>query len=165
MTMSNSTPNGTDTNAGNEAEAARKAEEAKKAARKARNEQRKASKAELVKFASTDEFGKLPKAVQAAIKFLAPEKASGGRGGVSSVYEAVRTMFPKVGHAIGELDIFKQTKKGRGEFRKYVRTALKKAEPAKRLWIEFDEAKESWTLRAEGATPPKGWTGYVPADD
>lgn len=154
MSMKNETPEST--------QAATKTDEQKKAARREASQKRKAAKEAVRQFLQTDECKALPKGIQAALAVLAPNKKSRGGGGGGSNLKLVQGMFPKVGTSVTELDIFKQTKKGRGEFRKLTRSVLKKADPAERMWITFNEETESWTLVAIGENAPKDWDGIDP---
>lgn len=155
MSMKNETPNAEATPA--------KTDEQKKAARRERSKKLKAAKEAIRQFLVTEEVKALPKGIQAALALVAPAKKarSGGGGGGSNV-KLLQSLFAKVGDAVSELDIFKQTKKGRGEFRKLTRSVLKKADPAERMWITFDEDAETWTLASIGESAPKGWEGIDP---
>lgn len=138
------------------------AKAARKAARKA--EMKNAMDA-LRQFAQTEEFGKLPKGIQSAIARLSmPAKRTGGGSGSAggSSLSLFRSLFPKVGAKVTELELFKATKKGRAEFKKLVRTTLRKVSPAERMWIQFDETAEIWTLVAVGEAAPKDWKGADP---
>lgn len=139
---------------------------AEKAARKAaRKAELKNAMEALRQFAQTEEFGKLPKGVQAAIARLSmPSKRTGGSSGSAggSALALLRSLFPKVGAKVTELEVFKATKKGRSELKKLVRTTLRKVDPAERMWIAFDETAEIWTLLGVGAEAPKDWKGADP---
>ena len=126
------------------------------------NAEMKAAKGKLKAFTDTAPYAKLPKDVQEAITRVIGKAAFGGGGTRASGPTFVDTLIEKfadVGTAISELDIFKETKMGRSEFRKRVREALKKAVPAARRWIEFNEDTESWVLLAVGADQPKAFKG------
>lgn len=69
------------------------------------------------------------------------------------------------GDGMDELELFKQFKIGRGEMRKKVRSLIRDCASADRIYIAFDEAKESWIVQGRGATPPAGWKGYMPSLD
>ena len=43
-----------------------------------------------------------------------------------------------------------------------IKVALKSYAADERKWIKFDVENETYTLEAIGATPPAGWTGYMP---
>lgn len=119
----------------------------------------KKAKARLNKFKTEEAFTKLPKDVQEAITRVIG-KVGGGAGGMQSiVLTKLAPLFKKVGDAVGELDIFKATKMGRGEIRKNVRETLKKADPADRIWFEFDKDKEAWVFIGKGEAQPKAWRG------
>jgi hypothetical protein len=136
-----------------------KEEEAKLADKKARRAESKkvlkAAKATLHDYMATADFKKLPKEVQDAINRLAAKRKSGGVR--KNWMDLFTGLFPKIGASIHELDLFKQTKMGRGEFRKKVRHALKKAEPEQRMWITFNEKAETWTLLGTGKDTPDGF--------
>lgn len=119
-----------------------------------------AARATIRKFAQTKEYAALPEDVRNAITRACGKSGGGSGGGRKNPFmDTLRTLFPKAGTTISELDIFKATKMGRGEFRKRVREALKSAAPAERIWVEFNEDKESWVLLSVGADQPKGWLG------
>lgn len=120
----------------------------------------KKAKARLSQFKGEEAFAKLPKDVQDAIVRVIGKTGGKGGGGIQSiVVSKLRPLFKKVGDSVGELDIFKATKMGRGEIRKKVREHLKKADEADRIWLEFNEKDEAWTLLAIGGGQPKGWKG------
>jgi len=131
---------------------------------KKKNEQEvKAAKVTLNAFATSDAASKLDALVVAAMLRLAPAKAtrSGGGGQKNPFMDNMRTLFPKKGTAVTEIDVFMATKMGRGEMRAKVRQNLKNGAVAERMWIEFDEAKESWVLLSIGEAQPKGWLGQA----
>jgi len=123
----------------------------------------KAAKAIVNSFATSDDAAKLPKEVVYAMLRLAPTKSTRtGGGSVKNPFmDNMRTLFPKKGTAVTEIDVFMATKMGRGEMRAKVRQNLKNGAPESRMWIEFDEAKESWVLLAVGEKQPKGWLGQA----
>ncbi len=127
---------------------------AKKAKRSAAKAEVKAAKAALNTFKETKEYKSLPKAIKDAIARLTIVSRREGTSR-SSVMEFIQKMFPKVGTKVHELDVFKETKWGRGEFRKRIKHMLVKCEPAERMWISFDNDSESWVLRAVGEDSPK----------
>ena len=120
-----------------------------------------AARATVRKFQDTKDFSALPKDVQDAIVRVCGKTGGGAKGGPkgSPFMDTLKELFPKVKAAVTELDIFMKTKMGRGEFRKRVREALKSAAPAERMWIEFNDEKESWVLLAVGAEMPAGFKG------
>ena len=138
-----------------------------KAAKTAKKQAVKQALAAVGQFAQTEEFGKLPKGIQAAITLITAKTArTGGTGNAgASVLSLLKGLFPKVGAKVTELEMFKQTKKGRAEIKKLVRVALRKCAPAERMWIAFDDKSETWTLIATGETAPKDWAGYNPVND
>ncbi len=126
-----------------------------------RNEREMNAARKLVKgFVQTDEFGKLPKDLQAAITRICGKTGGGSGGGRKNPFgDKLAGLFPKVKTAVTELDIFMATKMGRGEFRKRVREALKGATVEGRLWIEFNDETESWVLLAIGGDKPAKFAG------
>ena len=114
----------------------------------------KIAKAALTDFAKTAVYAKLPDAVKDAITLMTA-KAERARG--ANWMDLFDELFPKVGVSIKELDLFIKTKMGRGEFRKKVNYAIKKAEPENRFWVKFDEKAETWTCLVKGENAPKGW--------
>lgn len=140
---------------------AKEAKEAReKLIRDTNNAEMKAAKATLKAFSTTKEYGKLTTDVQAAITRVIGKAAFGGGATRTNTFaDSTMEMFGEVGTSISELAIFKKTKMGRSEFRKRVREALKKADPAARRWIEFNETTEEWTLHAIGAAQPTEFKG------
>ena len=129
---------------------------AKKAVKDARKAALKAAKGTLTNFSQTKEYDKLPEDVRSAITRLM--KTTKGGGGKGSLVAQLKALFPKVGAALSELDLFKATKMGRREFQKKVTTVLKKAEPENRMWVKLNEEAETWTLmQIGGQKAPKGW--------
>lgn len=137
-----------------------------KAAKAAKKAELKQAIVAIAQFSQTEDFGKLPKGIQAAISLLTskPSRAASGNAGAAQL-SVLRGLFPKVGAKVTELEMFKQTKKGRAEIKKLVRVALRKCAPADRMWIAFDDKSETWTLVATGETAPKDWAGYNPNAD
>jgi len=125
--------------------------------RKSNEREMVAAKGLVRKFQATKEFKALPEDLQAAITRICGKSGGGARS--NPFMDTLAGLFPKVKTSISELDIFKATKMGRGEFRKRVREALKSADKDARLWIEFDETKEAWTLLAIGGDKPAGFLG------
>ena len=124
----------------------------------------KAARKTVNAFATSDDAAKLPKDVVAAMLRIAPTagtRKAGGGGSKNPFMDNMRTLFPKKGTAVTEIDVFMATKMGRGEMRAKVRTNLKNGTPAERMWIEFDDKTESWVLLAVGEKQPKGWLGQV----
>lgn len=142
-------------------------EEAKKAHEKAikdkNQKEMKAAKKIVVAFQDTAEYKALAPEIQAALKRICGKVRVGGIGGGntgSDVFvDRLKAMFPKVGTSVDELEIFKATKMGRGEFRKRVRESLKRAEPANRMWVEFNADTEKWTFLARQVDLPEGFKG------
>ena len=134
---------------------------------KKKNERQvKAAKTIVNTFASSDDAKALPPEVVEAMLRLAPTKSTrtGGGGTKNPFMDNMRALFPKKGTTVSEIDVFVATKMGRGEMRAKVRTNLKSAEPASRMWIEFLPELEEWTLLAVGAKQPKGWKGQAIED-
>lgn len=143
--------------------------EVKKAARKAARKGAIANISDLIKAINlpenADKVAKLgigdPKLYLHALSVIRP-----------SLFErVVSTSYQKFVKAvataktISEEDIFKTFKMGRKECSVCIKKALKKSEPANRIWISFDAEKGVYSHIATGPTPPKGWTGYVPTDE
>lgn len=114
-------------------------------------------------YLTTEDSAALPEDVKAAIVRIIG-KTGGGKGrsaasGPSPFVKSLMALFPSIGTSVDELAIFKATKMGRGEFRKRVRETLKSADANSRMWIEFDESAEAWTLLAVGGKQPEGFKG------
>ncbi len=69
-----------------------------------------------------------------------------------------------VGSTATRDEVWAKAKLGDAEMRKKTLLAIKKAEPAERLWISFDRNAGVYKLEGEGSTPPDGWLGFVPMD-
>ena len=143
-------------------EQAKKAKQAERVKRdRAKREALKANKAVVYKFTQDKAFDALPKDVQNAILHICQPTASRG-GGVTSLNSMFGELFPKVGTVVTALDVFKAKQWGVPEMRKKIAEALVKAEPAKRLWIDYTEADQTWTLLGTGAKPPKTYSLNIP---
>ena len=128
--------------------------------RQRKNAERKVAKT-FLRSKLNDE--KLPEDVRKALKIVigTGERAVGQKG--SPLMDKIRELFAK-SKSVDELTLFKETKMGRGEMRKRCRLFIKDCEPAERLWIAFNEEKETWDLKGTGEAMPKGWTGYIPVE-
>lgn len=142
-----------------DADAKKKADQ--KALRVANEKSRKEAQNVLHKFMDTKPYSKLTEDVQEAIKRLGtkPSTSGGAGGGFPSAVSVLGVLFPEVGGTLDELEIFKRTKKGRSEFRKFCKLGLQRAVAEERMWISFDEAAEAWTLMSIGAEEPEGYKG------
>lgn len=129
--------------------------------RKKNEKSRKAAQEVLHKFMDHPTFKTLTDDVKKAVERLSTKPGGGasGIGGFPSSVSILTKLFPAVGTSISELDIFRETKKGRSEFRKYTKLALKRAKDAERMWFKFDATKEEWTLIAVGVDAPKDYDG------
>jgi len=104
---------------------------------------------------------------QEALAVVRPSLYGLTGGGVSSG-NAIHDQFAKFvaqKKTVSEDEVFKQYKIGRKEAHALLRKHLKKATPAERQWISFDKTKGSYTLAGTGEKPPKGYEGYVPAEE
>jgi len=137
-------------------EADRKAHD--KAVRAKNDKEMKDARKKVSEFMETQEYTKLPDDVKSAIKRIVGKKRTAAAGTDTFATKLIE-MFPTVSSRVAELDIFMQTKMGRGEFRKRVRETLKKSEHKDRMWIEFDEGTEEWIFLAKGIKQPKGFLG------
>jgi hypothetical protein len=70
-------------------------------------------------------------------------------------------MFAK-SPTIHEDVVFKDYRKGRAEMRKMRVHAIKRFDPAERLWISFEPTSGVYKLEGKGPTAPKDWNGYTP---
>lgn len=128
-----------------------------KAVRAKNTAELKAARAIVQEFTKTKAFTKLPEDVQQAIERVGGKTST--RAATPVFRDKLATLFPNVGDAVSELDLFKDTKMGRGEMRKRVRETLKKSAPEGRYWVEFAEATEEWVLLHVGPEQPEGWLG------
>lgn len=82
----------------------------------------------------------------------------------ASINNALRTALLESGDkGLTEMDIFKMFKVGRPEMVHRTRVLVLCPNPADRVWVKFFEDQETYRVVGRGATPPKGWEGYVPA--
>lgn len=87
------------------------------------------------------------------------------RVSTKSVNSAIRDAFLAAGDkGLTEMDIFKAFKIGRPEMVTKIRILVLCPNPDDRVWVKFDEEKETYFVVGKGAEPPKGWDGYVPAE-
>ena len=133
---------------------------------KKKNEQEvKAAKKVVNAYASSDDAKSLPPEVVAGMIRLSKTSGGSGRkagGSANPFMDNMRKLFPKVGTAVSEIDVFVATKMGRGEMRAKVRqnlTTMMKSAPDTCMWIEFNADTEEWVLLSIGAKQPKGWQG------
>lgn len=61
--------------------------------------------------------------------------------------------------AISENDVFNKFKMGRREVQSFFRKALRKSEPADRIWVNFDADKCEYSIAGKGASKPETYTG------
>lgn len=90
-------------------------------------------------------------------------------GSVRSVNNVLLEAIEKAGDkGLTEMDIFRQFKIGRPEMTTKIRIFLKTKDPNDRVWVKgFEDEKEGMIYRVvgKGPNPPKGWDGFVPADE
>lgn len=139
-----------------------------KAAIKARRDERNAAIRAMIekltnaKELSTEDFQEL----KGLAEIAAPKSGSGGGKGTGrvSVMSKVSDLFDTTDE-ISEDDVFMRLKLGRSEMATATKNIIKKFSPEDRKWISFDPESGFYTLEGSGATPPQGWTGYVPVDE
>ncbi len=125
----------------------------------AKLEKRKAKKAALV---SVLAFCTENEALSDEVALLTPGRRFGAM--VSTAKSAVLEMIQSA-VTVTEDEIWNEHKLGRAEMRKIIVNCIKKAKnPDERVWISFDPEAGVYSLVAEGADTPKGWTGYRPVD-
>ncbi|MHC5062118.1 MAG: hypothetical protein ACYTFK_13720 [Planctomycetota bacterium] len=86
---------------------------------------------------------------------------------ISAVSSAKMAVVEKIQSAVTvtEDEIWNEFKLGRAEMRKITVSLIKKAKsPEERVWISFDPQEGVYSLVAEQADVPSGWTGYRPVD-
>jgi hypothetical protein len=69
------------------------------------------------------------------------------------------------GQEHSEMEIFKTFHVGRPEMAGKIRLFIRNENVDERLWIHFDEEKESYRLMGQGKDAPDGWTGFLPAEN
>lgn len=124
-------------------------------------EARKAAKSRITAFLkdNADQLGSLKADIEMFI----------GKGGTRGPRQATRTVNSELRDAflakksLSEMDIFKSFKIGRPEMTAKIRVLILAPNPADRVWVKFDEKAEVYNVVGTGATPPKGWDGYIPS--
>ena len=73
--------------------------------------------------------------------------------------------FGSVGAVVHEDAMYAKYKMGRKDLYWLIADAIKGSKDVNaRKWISFDPTSGNYTYEAQGALPPDGWTGYVPAN-
>lgn len=137
-------------------------EEAKKKAREEKRAARIAARKRVLAFvkANEDQLGEIAADIRL---FAGSERAA--RAPRASINTALRTALLEAGdRGLTEMEVFKAFKIGRPEMVVKARILVLTANPADRVWVKFDEETETYHVIGTGATPPKNWDGYVPAD-
>lgn len=130
-------------------------------------ERKKTAKARVLQFVKDNEkdLGGIAEDVKLLIGARGPS-AVRAVGVVKSVNADLKAAFAAdfAGAKAGltEMDIFKTYHVGRPEMANKMRFFVLGADATKHVWVEFDEAKETYFCRGVGATPPAGFKGYVP---
>ena len=111
------------------------------------------------------------KDVLSAAAVVWPNAMSGSgapRAGGSKVTSGafLKGLFPNgIGTTVDELTVFTSYQYGRAEMRSHIVKAIKNVKlPEDRVWVKFDFGTKLYTLVAEGADVPEGWTGYKPVE-
>jgi hypothetical protein len=138
-------------------EAAKKAKTAK---RKAQKEAKAAAGKILKGFIDKQADKQYEKALKVMFPSLYGIAKTGGGGGTSASERFVKFVAEK--SKVKEDDIFREFKFGRKDCVGAIRSHLKKAEPADRLWISFNPENEEYVLNGKGATIPANWKGFIP---
>jgi hypothetical protein len=66
---------------------------------------------------------------------------------------------------VNEDELFKTFRIGRREAASLLKTALRKAAPAERIWIKFDDEKGVYSHVGMGEKAPAGYDGYIPVEE
>ena len=128
------------------------------AAKKSRNAAKKVIRQYMVS-------AECPKDLNAALLAIVGNGSRGRGAGATSIQrgEIRQAVIDGGKNGISEFELFKQFKIGRPEMHVNIRTWLRYVDnPDDRVWVVFDEEKESYGVVGTGADAPKGWTGYVP---
>lgn len=134
--------------------------DAYKAKMKKLAEARKAARSRIVTFLSenAEQLGALKGDIELFIG------KGGARVGVPGANFELRDALVAAGDkGISEMDIFKKYHVGRNEMKVKIRIFLLTPNPADRVWVTFDETKETYKVVGKGEKPPAGWDGYVPS--
>ena len=114
------------------------------------------------KYASSDQEPEVMAAVTAITTVTKGTRTVTTKNGKATPRTVIDTLFAKIGDVVTEGDVFNRYKMGRGEMKSAIKISLQKALPDERKWVKFDVETETYKLVDMGATPPVGWTGYVP---
>lgn len=104
-------------------------------------------------------FGQVMKAVDICIGAGVP----GGHSPKNSTLSKLQALF-RERDVVDELDLFKATRMGRAEMRKWAKALIRDVAPEDRIWVAFDTPVEEWVVIGRGADMPETWTGYKPAN-
>jgi hypothetical protein len=86
----------------------------------------------------------------------------GASGGVAAFQKFVSYIEEK--KSVDELTVFKEFKVGRKEAAGFLKTHLKRSEPEKRIWIEFNRSSGVYKFVGKGKDAPQGYNGFIPAN-
>lgn len=100
----------------------------------------------------------------AIILLIGTGQRRAGGGGRTNVNALLRDAF-LADDEISEMDLFLKFKIGRPEMTTKIRIFLKTPNPEDRVWVTFDADSEVYKVVGLGAETPKGWDGFVPADE
>ncbi len=90
-------------------------------------------------------------------------RAGGGQRGVNFDMQ-IRDLFLEK-KELHEMEIFKNFHIGRPQMTNKIRIFLKVPNPEDRIWVVFNKEDETYKIVGKGANPPKGWEGFIPADE
>lgn len=136
---------------------------AKKAIYEAALKERKvAAKVRVVQFVKDNakDLGSIADDIKILIGARGPS-ATRAPGVSKSINSELRALLLEK-KSLSEMDIFKTFHIGRPEMTNKARVLVLCPNPADRVWIKFDDAKEVYVVVGTGATPPAGFAGYIP---
>lgn len=128
----------------------------------ARNAKRNDAFAKLKELCDKNEDPKYREALTVIRPSLYGASRGGGGGGTSMRSKVIAHIVSK--GQCSEDELFKHFKVGRKETNQYIKQALRKEEPANRVWISFDPSNGIYKMQGKGAKAPANWKGYIPEE-
>lgn len=132
-------------------------DEKKKEAAARLKERKAAAKAKVKDWIATEPRGLDDETKMAILYLIGSAKVS--RAGVN---DELKQMFIDNG-TVTAMELFQKFELGKPAMDQKIRAFIKVADPNSRIWIARNDNGD-YELKGTGEKPPKGWTGYVPAE-
>ncbi|KKN59467.1 hypothetical protein LCGC14_0541790 [marine sediment metagenome] len=101
------------------------------------------------------------KSLATEVALLTPGQRMGG-GGPSKLKVFVDLFIAN--SEVNGLQIYQDFGIGQSDMRKIARNLIKRQSPEKRIWVHYDKASDTYSVKGVGSEPPEGWTGYRPVE-